>query len=132
MQVGGAPDGIVLQEDAARQRFPTAEQDDPAGGSRGKAPGNVVVLIEYHQTVRRLMGKDVLLGGDVLAHRFVDIQVVGGQIRDHGDIGTSVHGHELEGGQLQHGQILRFHAVHVRQERLADIAAHIHVPSCRL
>ena len=51
--------------------------------------------------------------------------MVGGQVGDHGDVGAPVHGHQLEGGQLQHGDIPRLHAVHVGQQGLADVAAHI-------
>ena len=69
------------------------------------------------------MAEDVLLGGDVLGHVLVYIQMVGRKVGDHGDVGALGHGHELEAGQLQHGAVVGAHIVRLAQQRVADVAA---------
>ena len=57
--------------------------------------------------------------------------MVGGQVGDHGDVRAGVHGHQLEGGQLQHRQVVRLDGLDVRQEGTADVAAQMDVIACR-
>ena len=89
--------------------------------------GDVVIQIEHRPVIGTLVAEDVGLGLGVLLHGVVVVQVVGGQIGDHGDVGALLHGHQLEGGQLQHGVIVVLHAGHIGQQRAADVAAHIDV-----
>ena len=58
-----------------------------------------------------LIAEDVLLGRHILRHVLVDVQMVGGQIGHHGDMGAAIHGHQLEAGQLQHRPVLRLHII---------------------
>ena len=74
------------------------------------------------------MEEDVLLGPDVLLYGVVVVQVVGAEVGDHRDMGALLHGHQLEGRQLQHGEVLLHHVGHVRQKGLSDVAPHIDVP----
>ena len=69
------------------------------------------------------MAEDVLLGGDVLRHILVHIQVVGRKVGDHGDVGALGHGHELEAGKLQHSVMVGLHRIRLAQQRVADVAA---------
>ena len=119
------PDGPVSDEDALLQLLPAAEPGHAAAGTDRKAAGNLVILVQHQQAVRSLVGEDVLLGGDVLLHRFVYVQVVRGQIGDHRDIRALLHGHQLKRRQFQHGHVLWHHPVHVGQQRFADVASHI-------
>ena len=73
------------------------------------------------------MEENIFLGLDILLHGVVVVQVVGAYVGDHGDMGALVHGHQLEGGQLQHGVVLLHHVGHVGQQRPADVPPHIHV-----
>ena len=126
------PDGAVSHKDALLQLHLAAEQRHTAAGLGGEAAGNVVVPVQHQQTVRPLVGKDVLLGLDVLLHGLVYVQVVGRQIGDDRDIRALLHGHQLEGGQLQDSDISRLHPVCIGQQRFADIAAQIDVLPRRL
>ena len=51
--------------------------------------------------------------------------MVGRQIGGHRDMGACLHGHQLEGTELQHRHILRCDLRGVAQQRMADIAAHM-------
>ena len=64
-------------------------------------------------------------GGDVLLVALVDVQVVGGQVRHHGDAGALRHGHQLEGAQLQHREIVGGDVRRVAQQGPADIAPQV-------
>ena len=68
------------------------------------------------------MCKDIFLCINILLKILVDVQVVGGQVGDDGDVGAAGHGHQLKAGQLQHRNIVRLHAPGLRQQRMADIA----------
>ena len=123
----GHPDGPVLEVDAPLQLLPAAEFHHPAGSRLRKAVGNGVVPVEHSLFVIVLVDKDIFLGGHILAHGLVDIQMVGGQVGDHRDLRAQVHGHELEGGQLQYRPVLGLHTVDVGQQRFSDVAAEVGV-----
>ena len=67
------------------------------------------------------MQKDVALGGHVLLHGAVDIQMVGGDVGDHRDVRAAAQGNELEAGKLHHRVVLRTHRFNLREEGLADV-----------
>ena len=55
--------------------------------------GDVVVPVQNHLLLGVLIQKDVLFGRDILLHPLVDVQMVGCQVGDHGDVRAGVHGH---------------------------------------
>ena len=125
----GEPDGPVPEVDPLLQPLPAAEEGDRPPGLLRQVPGQLVVIVEDGPVLLPLVEEDVLLGGDILPHGSVVVQVVGGQVGHYGDVGALLHGHQLEGGQLQHRKVLRLHAGHIWQQGLADIAPHIDVVS---
>ena len=124
----GQPDSSVPEVDPLLQPLLSAEEGHGARRLPGQRPGGGVVIVEDQPVLRSLVEKDVLLGPDVLLHGVVVVQVVGAEVGDHRDVGALLHGHQLEGGQLQHGEVLLHHVGHVGQEGLADVAPHIDVP----
>ena len=52
--------------------------------------------------------------------------MVGGHIGDHRHMGGLAHGHQLEGGKLHHGEVLRLHFPGHGQQGLADVAPQPH------
>lgn len=59
------------------------------------------------------------LGFYIFRHVGVDVQVVGSQVGQYGDVGTLMHGHQLEGAQLHHRYIIRPDGFRFRQQRVA-------------
>ncbi len=50
---------------------------------------------------------------------------LGARIGHHGDVGAVGHGHQLEAGQLQHGPVRGPDGIGLRQQGMADVAAHM-------
>ena len=57
--------------------------------------------------------------------------MIGRQVGDYSNVCAGIHGHQLEGGQLQHCQVVRLDGLDVRQEGTADVAAQMDVIACR-
>ena len=112
----------VLQKDAVLYPPLPGKPADLAGSLPGRDLTVGVVRVEDGDTVLPLVQEDILLGLDVLLIALVDVQVVGGEIRHHGDGGAPLHGHQLEGGELQHGVVLRPHSRRVAEQRVTDVA----------
>ena len=120
-----ADDGVAPQEHALFRLRLTAEIHRPVGNALALTAGNVVIEIEDGLIARLLVAEDILLGGHVLRHVLVNVQMVGRQIGQNGDMGTARHGHQLEAGQLQHRVIGGLHLPRLTQQRMADVAAHM-------
>ena len=87
-----------------------------------------LVLIAQHGTAGRvLVEQDVALGVDVLLHILVVVQMVGGDVGHHGDVGALVHADELEAGQLHHSHILGPDLGQHGQQGCTDVAAQMHL-----
>ena len=84
--------------------------------------GDLVVIVQHHHIPPALMLENIALGLHILCHVPVDIQVIGAEIGDHRDVGGRFHGHQLEGGQLQHGHVAGLHASRLVQQGRADVA----------
>ena len=123
----GQPDGLVPEIHTLLQLALPAEQGHASGCLFGQLSGDVVVEVKYRPVPRLLVEIDVPLGVGILLHGVVIVQVVGGQVGEHGHVGAEGHGHQLEGGQLHHDHVIRRHAAHVGQQGLADVAAHVDV-----
>ena len=123
----GTPDSLILYIDTPLQHLAAAEAHHITGSLPGKAAGNLVVPVEHGKVLRALVDKDILLGRHILLHGLMYVQVIGGHVGDNGDLGTHIHGHQLEGGQLQHHHVVRLHIGGLGQQGLADVAAHIDV-----
>ena len=117
-----APDDAVPEKDALLRLRQPGELQHPAPGLGDKGMGDRVVPVQDQNVVRLLVEIQVLLGGHVLLHILVDIQVVGGEVGDDGGVGAVGEVHQLEGGQLQHHQIRGLHFVRLIQQRGADVA----------
>lgn len=64
---------------------------------------------------------DIPLGGDVVFHGTVDIQMVFGKIGDQRPMGTSREILQLEAGQLQDHLVLRAQAGQLFDQRVPDV-----------
>ena len=127
-----ADDVLAPQEHAVVQLCLTAEAAAAAYGAPRLLRRDGVVGVEHGNVAGGLVAENVLLGRYVLCHVLVHVQVIGGQIGHHRDMGTAVHGHQLEAGQLQHRIVLGPHTVGIAQQRVSDIAAYPHCVPCRL
>ena len=116
-------DHAVLYRHAGIHRRLAGKPDDVSPGLWGKGAGIFVVVVEHQLAGLTLPEVDILLRGDIFLHPSVDIQMVGREIGDDGDLGRGVHRHQLEGGELQHRIVLRLHLSGLVQQRGADIAA---------
>ena len=117
----GHHDGAVFHIHAFLQGMLPAEQLHPAGSPSGHLMGQIVVPVEDSDALFPLPAEDVLLGQGILLHGLVDVQVVGRQVGEDGNVRAGREGHELEGGQLQHRNIVWRHCSSLREQGLADI-----------
>ena len=125
MTVPAGDHGVTPQEHAVFRLCLAAEIQGAARGMGGQLPGDGVVQVEDGGVPGLLVAEDVLLGPDIFLHALVDVQVVGGQVGQHRDVGTAGHGHQLEAGQLQHGPVRGPDGIGLGQQRVADVAAHM-------
>ena len=86
----------------------------------------LVIEVQNQLIILVLMLKLRPLCVDIILIVLVLIQVVGGNIGDHRHIGLAVHAVELEGAELQHGNIVRHGLRDLTQQRVADISAQMH------
>ena len=92
-----------------------------------------LVLIAQHSAAGLLLvQQDVALGINVLLHVLVVVQMVGGDIGHHGNVGAGMHADELEAGKLHHSHILGSHLGQHGQQSCADVAAQMHLTACGL
>ena len=92
-----------------------------------------LVLIAQHSAAGLLLvQQDVALGINVLLHVLVVVQMVGGNIGHHGNVGAGMHADELETGKLHHSHILGSHLRQHGQQSCADVAAQMHLAACGL
>ena len=87
--------------------------------------GNVVIEVENRRIPCLLVPENIFLGGHVLRHILMHIQMVGRQIGDDSDMGAACHGHQLKAGQFQHGIVIGLHLPRLAKQRLTDVAAHV-------
>ena len=71
--------------------------------------GNVVIKVENRHITFLLVPENILLGGHILRHIFMHIQMVGRQIGDNSNMGAACHGHQLKAGQFQYGIVIGLH-----------------------
>ena len=76
--------------------------------------------------------ENLRLGGNILFHIGVPVQMVGGDIGDHGRVRGAVCRHQLKAGQFHHGHVAFTHLLNPVQHGLADVAAQEHVVPHRL
>ena len=88
--------------------------------------GERVVPVQHHLLAAVLMDKEILFRRDILLHAPVDIQMIGRQIGDNRNIRTGVHGHQLEGGELQNRHVAGLDGLDIRQQRPSDVAAQVY------
>ena len=74
----------------------------------------------------------VLFGVDILVHILVPVKVIRRKVCDNGDIRALAHRDKLEARKLDNSEVILIHALNLRQERLADIAAEVDGLSLRL
>ena len=120
-----AVNDAVSAVDAVFHRADAAEIAHVPRGPGPLLPGDGIVQIKNGHIPGGLIAEDILLGRHILLHALVHIQMVGGQIRHHGNVGAMGHGHQLEAGELQHRIVLRVHLVCPAQEGISDVAAHM-------
>ena len=123
--VMAADDFLAPQEHAVCRLLPAAEIAHVPRGPGPLLPGDGIVQIKNGHIPGGLIAEDILLGRHILLHALVHVQMVGGQIRHHGNVGAMGHGHQLEAGELQHRIVLRVHLVCPAQEGISDVAAHM-------
>ena len=123
---GGVPAGGVDRVgEIAVGQIPRARKPGHGGGqSLTDTAGVLVPRVEDGGLGEGLTAQKVGLGGDILGHVGVPVEVVGGDVgqRPAGHARPLAHGHELEAGQLHHGEIVRGHVLRKRQERGTDVA----------
>ena len=120
-----ADDRGTPEEHAVRHLLPAGEPPHPARGLFSAADRGLVVGIKDGNIPDCLVCKDIFLGSDILSVALVDVQVVGRQVGHNGDAGAPVHGHQLEGAELQHRQIRWRDVRRVAQQRAADVAPQV-------
>ena len=125
MTVPAGDHGVTPQKHAVFRLCLAAEIQGAARGMGGQLPGDGVVQVEHGDVAGLLVAEDVLLGPDVLLHALVDVQVVGGQVGQHRNVGAAGHGHQLETGQLQHRPVGGPDGPGLGQQWVADVAAHM-------
>ena len=91
-----------------------------------------VVEIEHQMRVRALVLEDRALGVDVVLIVPVLIQMVGRDVGHDGDIRRADHAVQLEGAQLQHGDVVGADVRGLAQQRMPDVPAEMHAVSRRL
>ena len=123
--VGGLVDHTVFAEYAVVHPLLPGEPTDLPHRFRSLTHRVIVVGVEHSNIAGILVCKDVCLCIHILLIVLVDIQMVRRQIGGHRDMGACLHGHQLEGTELQHRHILRCDLRGVAQQRMADIAAHM-------
>ena len=91
-----------------------------------------VVEIEYQPRVRALTLEDRALGVDVILIVPVLIQMVWRDVGHDGDIRRADHAVQLEGAELQHGDVVGPDVRGLAQQRVSDVPAEMHPVSRRL
>ena len=121
------PDGPDLEEASPLRHMEgiPGKPFHPARGLLRQLPGQVVVPVGHQPVSGPLVGEDVGLGRHILRHVGVDVQVVGGQVGKDRHRGAAVHGHELEGAELHHRQILPADVPRLVEEGVADVAPQV-------
>ena len=114
-----AQDGVPGQPDAVCLLLPGKE---PGVSVSLEGGGKRVVCVENQDAVLTLETVNILLGGNVLRHVLMDVQMVGRQVRDHRPLGRTGHVHKLKGAQLRHGVVILPHPAAPGQQGLPDIA----------
>ena len=125
LSVLAADNSLAPQKNAVRRLLAAAEIPHLSRGTAPLLAGNVVIQIENGDVPRLLVAENILLGGHIFRHVLVHVQMIGRQIRHHGNVRALPHGHELEAAQLQHGVVLRTHFIRLTQKRVSDVAAHV-------
>ena len=92
------PDGLPPQKAAGGggMIWISCKVKNLSTGSAGELSGDVVVPVAHSGAIGALVVQQGGLGVDVLRHIRVDVQVVRGQIGQHGDPGAPAHGQKLE------------------------------------
>ena len=129
---GGVPAGGVdrIGEVAAGQ-IPRARKPGHGGGqSLTDTAGVLVPPVEDGGLGGDLTAQKVGLGGNILGHVGVPVEVVGGDVgqRPTGHARSLAHGHELEAGQLHHGEILGGHVLRKGKKGCTDVAPSVDLP----
>ena len=115
-----------IQPGAALHRVPPAEPPAVAPYFRCKTGGCGAVGIQHRGGKGPLVQKNIFLGGNVLLHCSVDIQMVRGHIGHYRNFRALPHGKQLERGKLHHRHIVRLYRFQLREQRPTDIAAQMH------
>ena len=123
LSFAAAENYIATEERALLHRIKAAEELHVANGFLRLGAGQRVIIIEDHAVAGPLVEEDVLLGGHILLHIGMDIQMVGGEVGNHRHMGAVGHGHQLKTGQFQHRKVGDTHGVSLAQQGIADIAA---------
>ena len=89
----------------------------------GEAARDIVIVVQDDLAGFVLILEDVFLGLHILGHVLVHVQMVRGHVRHDGNVGRALHRHELEGTELDHGNVRRRHVRRLRQKGRADVAA---------
>ena len=98
-----------------------------APGLLAEAGGVGVVGVHDEDVLRRLHGEDAALGVDVVVKVRVLVEVVGGDVGDHGHVRADADAVQLEARELEHRDVVRAHLRHRGEQGLADVAAQIDV-----
>ena len=112
-----------IQPGAALHRVPPAEPPAVAPYLRRKAGSRGAVRVQHRSGKGPLVQENVFLGGDVLLHRPVDIQMVRGHIGHHRYFRALPHRKQLERGKLYHRHVVRLYRFQLREQRPPDVAA---------
>ena len=99
------------------------ESQDRALRPFGKGTGDFIIGVENRPVGWSLKTKNIFLGGDILGHVTVDIQMVGGKVGDDCRVGTAFHIQQLERTEFDHCRVMGGHFVGTGEKGGADIAA---------
>ena len=102
--LGGAEiDGALVDEGSLADDARSAEPEEPRFRAGCGARGDIVVGVQDECVVGTLIGEDALLGGDVIFHAAVAVEMVGRDVENHGNVGTELVGRlKLEAGDFEH------------------------------
>ena len=123
LTIFGNVNHAVAQVNAVFRLYNLAARHDIVTGADVQRTGHAIIAVEHQTITRLLVGENAGLGLYVLIEILVIVQMIGGQVGDRRDGRTKLHAHQLEGGQLDDGQIVRLHRAHLGQQGLADVAA---------
>ena len=113
----------LIRPCAPFHRVPPAEPPAVAPYLRRKAGSRGAVRVQHRSGKGPLVQENVFLGGDVLLHRPVDIQMVRGHIVHHRYFRALPHRKQLERGKLYHRHVVRLYRFQLREQRPPDVAA---------